>query len=136
MTIRGHCLCGQITWTLTGPFLWSGHCHCDSCRRACSAPYTSFVGAARRDVVWGGEMAVRRTSDGQVQRGFCASCGSQMYYHSDTWPDETHLYVATMVDPTPFRPQAHFHYAERLPSTQITDDLPKYPGGADITQPL
>ena len=38
----------------------------------------------------------------------------QMTYQADIWPDETHLYAATMDDPTQFRAEAHYHYAERL----------------------
>jgi len=59
-----------------------------------------------------------------------------MTYQFTGWPDETHLYAATLDDPTNFAPQAHFHYAERLPWIEITDDLPKYPGSSEQTEPL
>jgi hypothetical protein len=58
-----------------------------------------------------------------------------MFYQRDGWPDETHLYAATLDDPAHFAPQAHFHYAERLPMTHIEDNLPKYRGSADQKRP-
>ena len=135
MTLSGHCLCGQIRWISPGPILWAGHCHCESCRRACSAPFTSFFGVPRDTVEWSGTPSVHKTSGGRVQRGFCGTCGSQMFYRNDIWPDECHLYAATLDDPSQFSPQAHYHYAERLPWVSITDDLPKYPGSADAAKP-
>jgi len=80
-------------------------------------------------------MAAAKTSRGTVTRQFCALCGTQMTYQADIWPDETHLYAATMDDPASFDPQAHFHYAERLPWLVIGDDLPKYAASAEDGDP-
>ena len=134
--MTGRCLCGAVTWASDGPVLWAGHCHCDSCRRATSSPFTSFFGVPRDGVTWAGEMAERVTSGGRVRRRFCAKCGSQMTYQYTGWPTETHLYAATLDNPGDFEPKAHFHYAEKLPWVAVEDDLPKYPGSADKTEPL
>ena len=135
MTRSGRCACGAVTWATDAPDLWAGHCHCDSCRRASSAPVTSFFGVPRNSVDWSGDIAIRSSSLG-VHRGFCAACGTQVYYQYDGWPDETHLYAATLEDPTQFTPQAHYHYAERVPWLTVSDDLPKYSGSADTTEPM
>ena len=81
-------------------------------------------------------MVEHSTSSGQVTRKFCAACGSQMSYEYELWPDETHLYAASLDNSALFIPNAHYHYAEKLPWVAITDDLPKYPGSADSTEPL
>lgn len=129
--LSGRCLCGAVTWRSSGPVLWAGHCHCDSCRRATAAPFTSFFGVPRDGVVWSGARGEYRSSKGAVQRSYCAACGTQMSYQYDGWPDETHLYAATMDQPARFRPEAHYHYGEKLDWVQITDDLPKHPGSAE-----
>jgi hypothetical protein len=54
-----------------------------------------------------------------------------MTYQFDGWPEETHIYAATLEDPAQFEPQAHFHYAEKLPWITITDNLPKHAGSAE-----
>ena len=128
--MSGRCLCGQVRWASDGPVLWAGHCHCESCRRASSAPVTSFFGVPRDSVAWDGEVSVFLSSPGN-QRGFCPGCGSQVLFRSDRWPDETHLYAATLNDPDQFKPEAHYHYAERVPWLTVTDDLPKHAGSAD-----
>jgi len=135
--LKGRCLCGAVSYTSNAPILWSGHCHCDSCRRANSALVVSFFGVPRDSVQWKGDLALYRSSE-HVQRGFCGICGTQMYYHSDAWPLETHLFAATLSDPTQFTPQAHYHYAERIPCLAIVDELPKHAGtemtdGVEVT---
>ncbi len=134
--IRGHCLCGVVTYVASGPVLWAGHCHCGSCRRATASPMTSFFGVPRDSVTWGGKLANHLSSDGKVRRQYCAACGTQMTYQFDGWPEETHLYASTLEDPAQFQPTAHFHYAEKLPWLHITDELPKYPGSANTSEPL
>ena len=130
MKQTGRCLCGQITWSTAAPVNWAGHCHCESCRRASSAPFTSFFGVSRDSVIWAGKIATYLSSQ-EVTRGYCSECGSQMFYQSTSWPDETHLYAATMDQPERFEPKAHFHFAERLPWISIDDDLPRHAGSAD-----
>ncbi|MEM9715501.1 MAG: GFA family protein [Pseudomonadota bacterium] len=125
-----------MTWETSAAPLWAGHCHCNSCRRATAAPFTSFLGVPTESVAWSGQMDAQHSSDGAVTRRFCTKCGTQMSYQSRAWPDETHLYAATMDQPEQFRPEAHFHYGERLDWIELTDDLPKYPRSADGSDPL
>ena len=134
--LSGRCRCGKVKWKTSEPVLWSGHCHCDSCRRATSSAFTSFFGVPRKSVEWFGDLTTQESSNGRVARMFCSSCGSQMTCQSTLWPDETHLYAATMDQPELFEPRAHFHFNEKLPWVHLGDDLPKYPGSADTTEPL
>lgn len=134
-TLTGHCLCGAVTWRTESDPIWAGFCHCDSCRRASSSPVTAFFGVLRDSVDWRGDIAVNASSE-NVRRGYCATCGTQLYYQSTRWPTETHLYAATLDDPAQFQPAAHFHYAEALPWLKIDDGLPKYAGTADGTEPI
>jgi len=90
----------------------------------------SFFGVPRASVTWTGSPQTYQSSP-EVTRGFCGRCGSQMYYQADFWPDEIHLFAVTLDDPTQFTPQAHYHYAERLPYMAISDDLPKHAASGD-----
>lgn len=129
--MSGRCACGAVRWRAPGPVLWAGHCHCESCRRATSSPLTSFFGVSRTSVQWIGKMGEIWSSGRRVRRQFCADCGTQMTYQSETWPEETHLYATTLDNPAAFEPKAHFHYAERVPWLAVADDLPKYEGTAE-----
>ena len=136
MTYTGRCFCGDITFEVDGPIKFACFCHCESCRRATSAPFTSFFGVPRDSVRWSGELDKRLTSEGRVARKFCSACGTQMTYQWGGWPDETHHYAATMDDHEQFEPQAHYHWAEKQHWVVVDDDLPKYPGSADNTEPV
>ena len=130
-TMSGACLCGQVTWESDGDILWAGHCHCDTCRRACGAPFASFFGVARNSVTWTGQMTEFKSSDGQVSRKFCSVCGTHMTYENAIWPDETHLYAASLKNPDHFKPTAHYHYGERLSWVKLDTHLEKHQGSAD-----
>lgn len=129
--VSGRCACGAVRYVCDGPILWAGHCHCESCRRASSAPVVSFLGVRRDCLEWAGQMVDVLTSGGSVRRQFCAACKSIMTYQNETWPDETHLFAATLDDPAQFEPLAHYHWAERVSWFHCEDNLPKHPASAD-----
>lgn len=126
---RGHCLCGEISFAYSGPENWRGHCHCDSCRRNTSSPFTTFFGVSRDAYRFTGkDPSIYHSSPG-VRRLFCANCGTPMAYESDKYPEETHFYAASLEDSKDFSPQFHVHYAEKVRWVELSDDLPRYDHG-------
>ncbi|HEU0223388.1 MAG TPA: GFA family protein [Paracoccaceae bacterium] len=122
---RGHCLCGRIVFEYEGPENWRSHCHCESCRRNCSAPFTTFFGVNNESWRWtGAEPALYRSSPG-VRRLFCATCGTPMAYQTDDLPHETHFYAASLEENRDFAPEGHVHWNEHVPWVQLADDLPR-----------
>ncbi|MEM7722131.1 MAG: GFA family protein [Pseudomonadota bacterium] len=105
--------------------LWRGHCHCDSGRRNCAAPVTTFFAVANDGWHWTGETPSEFQSSDHATRLFCAKCGTPMAYRSTRYPDETHFYAATLADPVAFEPEQHFHWSEHLPWLPLADDLPR-----------
>lgn len=131
MTVtRGRCLCGEVTYEFSGAERWRAYCHCESCRRNTSSPVTAFFGVPRGAFRFTGRAPAAYVSSPGVRRLFCGRCGSPMAYESDRWPDEIHLYAASLDDPEAYRPQAHVHVAEQLPWFDVKDDLPRHPHSA------
>ena len=124
--MKGHCLCGQVTFEFTGEPLWCGHCHWDSCRRATASPFTTWIGVRRDACRFTGASPVVRQSSPGARRSFCGNCGSPVAFESTRWPDETHLYAALLDNPADARPQLHVHVAEKLPWVTLADGLPQY----------
>lgn len=121
----GGCLCGDVRYACDSAPLWQAHCHCESCRRACSAPFTSFFGMADGAWRWTGRQpALHRSSPG-VERFFCPTCGSPMAYRSSRWPGEMHFYAASLDDPASFAATEHVHWDEHLPWLHLNDGLPR-----------
>ena len=126
----GHCLCGQLSFQTNATPLWTSHCHCDSCRRACAAPITSFIGFDFKVVEWSGARQFYISPQGR-KRGFCPNCGTQMCFESPRWPNEIHLYAATLDAPENYVAQMHSHWGEKLSWCAWEDNLDKLEAGAE-----
>jgi len=127
----GRCFCGRVRFAWSDTPLWAAHCHCESCRRHCSAPFTSFFGVADGAWQWtGAEPALYQSSSG-VRRYFCPSCASPMAYAAERFPGETHFYAASMDEPERFVPTFHTHADERLSWIHLADGLPRYKGPSE-----
>lgn len=122
--LKGHCLCGACKFELTGPHNWVGHCHCESCRRAASPHFTTWIGHENGAWRFTGAEAVSYVSSPGNTRGFCATCGSPIYFKSDRFPNEMHFYAALLEDPGDVEPAIHFHADEMLPWVHLSDGLP------------
>jgi hypothetical protein len=128
MATGGRCLCGAVTYRFDGAPHWSAYCHCESCRRNCSAPVAAFFGVGRGDFRWTGATPALFESSPGVRRLFCGRCGTPMAYDAERDTRSIHLYAASLDDPAAFRPTAHVFAAERLPWFDVADDLPRHEG--------
>lgn len=129
MATTGHCLCGEVTWRYDGAPNWVAHCHCESCRRNCSAGIVTFVGVPRSAVRFTRETPKAYVSSPGVRRLFCGTCGAPVAYDAASYPDEIHLYAAQHDDPAALKPQAHVFYGEALPWMHMEDGLKKFEKG-------
>ena len=121
--IEGGCLCGDIRYESdAGPFK-VGYCHCSMCRRSLGNIFGTaafFKHAGFRFTR--GEPTQYASSD-PVVRAFCGRCGSPIYYqHADN--DHIAIWVGTLDDPEPYRPQYHWYSDTRLAWVDIQPDLP------------
>ena len=122
--MRGRCFCGQIAFEIDRKDGACVNCHCESCRRQCSAPMTTYV--AVPDGMWRwtrGTPKVFRSSPG-VERSFCGTCGTPLSFRSQTMSGVMHMYVAAMEDPEAFAPELHVSHEEKLSWLKLADDLP------------
>lgn len=83
MTIRGSCECGSVVFEVDGPLRPTIACHCTQCRKtsghywaATEVPYSSFKLVTDEGLKW------YRSSE-QARRGFCASCGSSLFWREE-----------------------------------------------------
>jgi len=123
--ITGRCLCGDVRFTVAGGMKASNHCHCESCRRATSSPFTTWFTVARSNLSWTGLPPQAFASSPGVTRFFCALCGSPMAYEIVDRPDETDLYAASLDDHSGFEPQRHTNWGERVTWVALADHLPR-----------
>lgn len=80
MTRTGSCLCGAVRFEIATPPETVGACHCTMCRKWSGGIFLGLeVGA---DAVTFNGTAEPRTyaSSDWAERGFCATCGSSLFY--------------------------------------------------------
>lgn len=120
----GRCLCRAVTFETRGEPKWVSFCHCESCRRALSAPLAAFASFKDDQVEWSGERPKTFRSSPDVERAFCGTCGSPLWYRTDDLPGEVHLLLASFEDDRDWQPTKHDFYSEHLPWLQRGDSLP------------
>ncbi len=126
--MQGRCLCGAVRFDIDLPVLACVNCHCESCRRQCSAPMTTYIGVQEGHWRWiSGAPKIYKSSPG-VERSFCETCGTPLSFRSIKMSNVMHLYLAALDDPAAFAPTLHVAYAEKLPWLKLADDLPTLTG--------
>lgn len=134
--LSGRCSCSTVRFEIAGEPKWVAHCHCRDCRRATGAPYVTYVGLLRSQVVWSGASAQRYDSSPGVIRSHCGTCGTPLAYEGARWPDEVHILAGTLDDPTAVTPRAHVYVGQKLPWVHISDGLPRFRTVASEGPPL
>jgi hypothetical protein len=88
----------------------------------------TFVGYKKEQLTYTRGQRKFYQSSPDVERGFCADCGTPLTYESDRCPEEVHLYISTLDEPGAYEPQVHVFVAERIPWMELDDALPRYEG--------
>lgn len=128
---HGSCLCGQVRFTVEWPSKWVAHCHCTLCRRAHGAAFVTWFGMqndhARIDDS-AGALRWYASSPG-AERGFCAHCGSSLFFRSDRWPGELHIVLANLEGEVDRAPMAHVFWETHVDWATVDpgDGLPRKP---------
>ena len=86
--IAGRCLCGQVTFEVSGEVSFFHLCHCGRCRRATGTAHASNIFARPESIVWkSGEDLIKRFDLPEAKyfsRQFCVKCGSPLPYVNRT----------------------------------------------------
>ena len=126
--MRGHCLCRAVKFEIKTPVEACVNCHCESCRRQCSAPMTTYIGVLDGHWKWTGKLPKIFNSSPGVERSFCDTCGTPISFRSEKMSGVMHLYVAALDQPEDFAPTLHVAHEEKLPWLHLADDLPAHIG--------
>lgn len=80
MSRSGACMCGAVSYEISGDVSEAGACHCAMCRRWTGGIYLSFRAPADQVMIHGTENIGAYTSSPWAERAFCKICGSSLYY--------------------------------------------------------
>lgn len=82
MAHTGSCFCGQAHYTITAEPQGARTCWCIDCQKIASGSATNNVLFPEDSVTFEGEITeIEKIADSgnTIRRGFCPTCGSQMY---------------------------------------------------------
>lgn len=120
----GGCLCGAVRFEVRGALSAPVACHCGQCRRQ-SGHYWASTDVPREALTLHGEAHLTwyRSSE-DVRRGFCACCGSLLFW-DPLRRDIVSIAMGAFDAPTGVRLSQHIFVADKGDYYDIADGLPQ-----------
>ena len=121
---RGSCLCGAVRITVEGDLPQPNACHCVACRKQ-TGHFGASLDVPRSALKIEGEEAIRwyRSSE-KVQRGFCGTCGSTLFW-DPIHHDWTAIAMGLFDGSTQTSLSKHIFVSEKGDYYEIGDGLPQ-----------
>ncbi len=124
----GACLCGAVTFEVQGALPGPDACHCTACRKS-SGHYFASTDVPRTALTIHGEANITwyRSSE-KARRGFCAICGSSLFWDPPAERPWIGIAMGAFDTPTNTRLAVHIFTAEKSDYYEIAEDVPQFPG--------
>jgi len=123
----GHCLCGAVRFETTGPLGPPDACHCSQCRRW-SGHHWASTDVPRAALTVHGADAVRwYASSEKVRRGFCATCGSVLFW-DPVHHDRIAIAMGAIDPPTGVTLHKHIFVTDKGDYYALADGVPQHEG--------
>ncbi len=122
----GGCLCGGVRYLVKGALSDVAGCHCSQCRKTTGhyfATTTCSLDALKFETEE--TLSWYESSEG-AHRGFCARCGSSLFWRRAT-EDKIDILAGTLDSPTGLAMVDHIFTADKGDYYEIADGLPQYP---------
>jgi hypothetical protein len=125
----GRCLCGAVRYEIRGTLRDVLICHCEECRRW-HGHVSASTAARREDFVLREQRGLRWIqsphSDAGARRGFCAECGSSLFWDAPGRPTVS-IAAGTLDEPTGLRIAAHWFVSQAGDYYELPPDgLPRH----------
>jgi hypothetical protein len=125
----GRCLCGAVRYEIRGALRDVLICHCQECRRW-HGHFSASTAVRREDLVLLEQRGLRWIdsphSDAGARRGFCAQCGSSLFWDPPGRPTVS-IAAGTLDEPTGLKIIAHWYTSHAGDYYELPDDgLPRH----------
>jgi hypothetical protein len=120
----GSCLCGAVGIAVAGDLPPPVACHCSQCRKQSGHYWASTDLPRDRVTVTGAENVTWFHASEPVRRGFCAVCGSFLFWEP-LGQDRIAVAMGAFEPPTGTRLERHIFVADKGDYYDIADGLPQ-----------
>lgn len=126
--LKGQCMCGVVSYEITGPIGPIVNCHCLNCRRWHNAAFRTRAAVKRESFHWlTGESHIKQChSSENVIKTFCKQCGSNLISLLCNDPDTYGVPIGALENADDLKPSMHIFVKYKAPWFEIKDDLPQY----------
>lgn len=128
-TIKGSCLCGEVTYQFTGPVKVFQYCHCTRCQKITGSAHASNIIIDPNQFEWlTGEKSVGRYELPDVKyfaSSFCKTCGSTLPWITQNGKAMI-VPAGTLDDDPKVKPIHNIFYADKACWYENINELVKY----------
>ena len=122
----GSCLCGAVRFSVIGELPPPDACHCSKCRKQSGHFFASTDVARSALTVLGAEHVTWFHSSEKVRRGFCSTCGANLFW-DPIHRDWIGIAMGAFDGATNARLRVHIHVADKGDYYELGDGLPQNP---------
>lgn len=120
----GSCLCGAVRFEAAGELSPADACHCSQCRKQSGHFWASTDVPRTALTIHGAENLTWFFASERVRRGFCATCGSFLFW-DPVRRDSIAVAMGAFETPTGTHLRSHIFVADKGDYYDIADGLPQ-----------
>ncbi|PLS20046.1 GFA family protein [Neptunicoccus cionae] len=120
----GSCLCGAVTFEVSGDLRPSVACHCTQCRKTSGHYWSATQVPSDRLTLTRSDGLQWYQSSPTARRGFCSVCGSSLFWEMDG-EGATSIGTGTLDGDTGLHTEKHIFVADKGDYYEIADGLPQ-----------
>lgn len=121
--IEGGCLCRAVRYRILGEPLFSGACHCRTCRKASASAFVPWIHLSAEMFSYTAGEPVEFHSSAEVTRTFCGRCGTPLTYWTKSYGPRIDVTTGSLDAPEAFAPIAHIWTSHKLGWLNLDDGL-------------
>jgi len=124
--VTGSCLCSKVKYEISGEIGDIVHCHCQTCRKAHGAAFSSVAAVMDKDFKLQGQekLGCYESSPGKI-RYFCTNCATQIYAKKQG-TEHIVLRLGSLDDDPKSKELNHIWVSQKASWYSLESDLPKH----------
>lgn len=128
MSRAGSCLCDAISFDVEGPLRNVLHCHCVNCQKS-SGNYVASSGCPTNKLTINDPTEQLRWYDmGYCRYGFCATCGSRMFWQGAEHMHHTSIQAGVLDDASGLTLDGIWFADDAQPHVALNTEVPHHSG--------
>jgi hypothetical protein len=130
VAIKGGCLCGAVSYEVSGEPIFVGHCACENCQKSTGGGHSSVAAFPEPSVKAHGELtsfAAKGDSGQATTYEFCPKCGSRLFTRPSAMPGAVLVTLGTMEAGADLNPSMLIYDKRRRPWDHVNPAIAVFP---------